>query len=312
MAERSWYIVVAGKQEGPFPDAQLRALITSGRVTADTLVWADGMAEWQRAGDVPGLIVAPPPPQPGPPPAPLPGSERWPAVNRGSTSAATPAGTVEGSLNTDFSVFGLFGRVLLVAIGTLLVIPAPWVMTSFYRWLISHIRAPQIPAVGFAGQPGDIWWAFILLGLCSYAGLPGAHEAKPHAHVLPLLLIPVQAALSWVVIKWVVSKITSNGQSLGLQFTGSVIGYIGWTLLLYVSFITIIGWAWVMTAWMRWNAANIQGTPGPVIFTAKGFGVLWRTLAFGLGCIFIIPIPWLIHWYTRWYISQFAIASRVA
>jgi hypothetical protein len=313
MAERSWFIVMAGKQEGPFPESQLRAFIASGRVTAETLIWSDGMAEWQRAGEVPGLIAAASPPPPRPPPTPLPGSTRWPAVNRGGSPASAPAGAVGGSLSADFSVFGLFGRALLVVIGTLFIIPAPWVMTSFYRWFISHIRAPQILAPGFAGQPGDIWWAFILIALCSYAGLPEAHaHAKEQFHLLPLLIIPAQAALGWVVLRWLVAKITSAGQLLGLQFNGSVIGYIGWTLLLYVSFITIIGWAWVTTAWMRWIAANVHGTPGPVVFNASGWSVLWRTFAVGLGCMFIIPIPWLIHWYARWYVSQFAIAARPA
>jgi hypothetical protein len=305
MAERSWYIVIAGKQEGPFPESQLRTYIAEGRVTADTLIWSDGMAEWQRAGDVPGLVGAAPPPSPGgPPPTPLPGSARWPAVNAATSSEA---------LSSDFSVFGLFGRALLVAIGTLFVIPAPWVMTSFYRWFISHIRAPQIPAPSFTGKPGDIWWVFILLALCSYASLPEAHAApKEHVHLLPLLLIPAQAALACLVLKWIVANISSSGQPLALRFNGSIIGYIGWTLLLYVSFVTIIGWAWVTTAWMRWIANNIQGTPGPVVFTASGWGVLWRTFAFAFGCLFIIPIPWLIHWFARWYISQFAIARRAA
>lgn len=99
---------------------------------------------------------------------------------------------------------------------------------------------------------------------------------------------------------------------MGLRFTGGVGGYIGWTLFLAISFITIIGWAWVATAWTRWIAAHIEGTPGPVVFTASGWDLLWRSLAFGLGSIFIIPIPWLLHWYARWYISQFAIGTRAA
>lgn len=163
-------------------------------------------------------------------------------------------------------------------------------MTSFYRWFIEHVRVPRIPNLGFAGKPGDIWWVFILIALCSYASIPEAH-AHPHAHVhyLPLLLIPIEAALGWLVLRWLVANITSEGQPMSLRFNGDVWTYIGWSLLLYLSFITIIGWAWVTTAWMRWNVRHIEGTPGPVVFAAKGWQVLWRTLAFGLGCIFIIP-----------------------
>ncbi len=40
MAERSWYIASDGRQEGPFPETEIRAFIAAGRVTAETLVWS--------------------------------------------------------------------------------------------------------------------------------------------------------------------------------------------------------------------------------------------------------------------------------
>ncbi len=299
MADRSWYIASDGKQEGPFPETDIRAFIAAGRVTAETLVWSEGMTAWQRAGDFSSLFTTAPPP----PSAPLPGSTQW----AGASAAGEP-------VTADFSVFGLFGRLLLVVIGVLFVIPAPWVMAAFYRWLVSHLRVPQIPSLRFIGKVGDIWWVFILMALCAYAGLPEAAHAAPkeHVHALPILLLPIQAILSWLVLRWIIGKITSAGQPLAMHFNGSVLGYIGWTLLLYISFVTIIGWAWVTTAMMRWIASNIDGTPGPVVFNASGWQVLWRTFALSLGCIFIIPIPWLLHWYARWYVSQFAIGTRAA
>ena len=51
--------------------------------------------------------------------------------------------------------------------------------------------------------------------------------------------------------RWIASNLSSNGQQLPIAFNGSALGYVGWQVLLYVSFITIIGWAWVITAWMR-------------------------------------------------------------
>ena len=38
--------------------------------------------------------------------------------------------------------------------------------------------------------------------------------------------------------------------------------------------------------------------------------ILWRTLVFALGCVLFIPIPWMLRWYTRWYVSQFALVER--
>ena len=140
-------------------------------------------------------------------------------------------------------------------------------------------------------------------------------DSNGHVHeamFLPYLLIPVKAVLSWYVLRWVIEKITAQGQPLGLRFTGGAAATSAGRCSSAISFITIIGWAWVATAWTRWIAGHIEGTPGPVVFAASGWDLLWRSLAFGLGSIFIIPIPWLLHWYVRWYVSQFAIASRGA
>jgi len=43
----NWYYVSEGKQAGPFDDAQLDVLVNSGQVGAETLVWREGMANWQ-------------------------------------------------------------------------------------------------------------------------------------------------------------------------------------------------------------------------------------------------------------------------
>src|SRR3979409_1494587 len=56
MSNRSWFYASDGQQQGPYPEAQLRDLITRGTVRADTLVWTEGMAGWQKAGDIPGMV----------------------------------------------------------------------------------------------------------------------------------------------------------------------------------------------------------------------------------------------------------------
>src|SRR5258705_4477696 len=57
MSNRSWFYASNGQQQGPFPEAQLRDLMTRGTVGADTLVWTEGMSGWQRAGEIPGLVA---------------------------------------------------------------------------------------------------------------------------------------------------------------------------------------------------------------------------------------------------------------
>jgi hypothetical protein len=294
MAERSWYIANAGTQEGPYSEAQLLNLIAAGQVNADTLVWTDGMAAWQRAGDIPGLMAS----GHGVPSRPLPGGASWPDVHPGGAA-----------VTADFGVWALLGRILLAGIGLVLVVPAPWAMTSYYRWFIAHLQVPTIPGLGFAGQPGDIWWVFVLTGLLTYAGAPHAHH---HVHNLRFLVLIIEPALSWLIIRWVVENLTSEGQPLAASFAGSVWGFIGWNLLLYLSFITIIGWAWVTTAFLRWVCRNVTQATRTVSFDASGWQVLWRTIVFVLAAIFIIPIPWMLHWYVRWYVSQFSVAEKAA
>jgi len=43
----NWYYVEAGQQAGPVDDVQLEELVGSGRIQPETLVWHEGMAEWE-------------------------------------------------------------------------------------------------------------------------------------------------------------------------------------------------------------------------------------------------------------------------
>jgi uncharacterized RDD family membrane protein YckC len=48
----NWYYVEQGKQTGPASDEQFNALVQNGTITADTLIWREGMAEWMPYGQV--------------------------------------------------------------------------------------------------------------------------------------------------------------------------------------------------------------------------------------------------------------------
>jgi len=43
----NWYYSKAGQQAGPVDEAQLDALLSSGQIDSETLVWREGMANWQ-------------------------------------------------------------------------------------------------------------------------------------------------------------------------------------------------------------------------------------------------------------------------
>ena len=71
MSETSWYVAVAGRQEGPFDEATLIARIRSGALGRDAHVFRAGMPAWVAVTSVPQLAAAfpgagaPPPPPPG-------------------------------------------------------------------------------------------------------------------------------------------------------------------------------------------------------------------------------------------------------
>ncbi len=279
MTDRSWFFAHQGKQQGPYPEAQFHDFLARGIVNADTLVWTEGMTGWQEARHIPGLLSG----AGGPP--------------------AVPGG--EGPLSLEVGPWPLLGRSLLFVLGVVLVIPAPWVATSYYRWITSRVHVPGRPDFAFTGQVGDLWYVFVAIGLIGDSGLTGI----PY---IQFILVPVQAFLSWMAVRWIAANLSSNGERLPVAFEGSVLGYVGWQLLMYLSFITIIGWAWVTTAWMRWICRNVSGTRREIVFSATGLEMLWRTLVMTLGCAVLIPIPWVMRWYLRWYVSQFALVERTA
>src|SRR5215472_12887653 len=107
MSNRSWFFAANGQQQGPYPEAQFRDLIARGAVNMQTLVWSEGMAGWQKAGEVPGLMgsgMAPP------------------AFPQGGAVMST-GGYGDGPLSLDIGLWGFLGWSILFVIGILLVIP---------------------------------------------------------------------------------------------------------------------------------------------------------------------------------------------
>lgn len=51
----SYMLAINGQQYGPFNSQQLQQMVQSGQLTAQTLVWCQGMAAWEMAGNRPDL-----------------------------------------------------------------------------------------------------------------------------------------------------------------------------------------------------------------------------------------------------------------
>jgi membrane protease subunit (stomatin/prohibitin family) len=64
----SYFLALDGVQQGPFDMAALQGHAAAGRLTRETLVWTQGMANWAKAGeraDLAGCFPEAPPPLPG-------------------------------------------------------------------------------------------------------------------------------------------------------------------------------------------------------------------------------------------------------
>lgn len=53
--EPRWMYVYNEKRLGPVPESELRALLSQGRVSVDSLVWTEGWPDWVAACDVPNF-----------------------------------------------------------------------------------------------------------------------------------------------------------------------------------------------------------------------------------------------------------------
>ena len=285
MSNENWFFAADGKQQGPYPEAQFREFMARGIVTAETLVWTEGMAGWQKAGEIPGLLAS---------------SGNPPSLSEGRD------GYGGGALSLDFGIWEFVWRGFVLLLGLITIIPAPWAIVWYLKWIVSKVEVPRRPNLSFTGRAltfAGWYFGFIVLAIA---------VAAIGSQALDNLLGLVQIALYWLFLRWFVANLASNAVPLGLSFSGSLWAYLGWTLLTVLSIITIIGWAWVYAAQLRWICRNIQGTRRQVVFKGTGLQYLWRIIVVVLLSSLIIPIPWVFRWIMRWQASQTELVERSA
>jgi hypothetical protein len=286
MADAYYYVDDSVQQQGPVAADEIIGLIRRGTVRAETLTWTAGMSDWARADAVPAFALAfaaaPPP-----------------LRQRAAAVASTPVGLLTGA----FPAWGLFWRSVVLALGIIFVLPAPWAGVWFYKWFASKVILPGGRPLRLQGQVGEIWWLFVGFGLAQWIGptLDAALDVRWGGALSSLLGV----VFGWALVGWFCAHVETEDGAMKIAFTGGVLPYIGWSLLVAVSFVTVIGWAWALKYFLRWICARIEGAPH-FAFNAGGFAILWRALVFSLCSILVIPIPWLLKWYGNWMISQFS------
>lgn len=135
-----WFYAAGSERVGPFSDAQMAALVRSGAVAKETLVWREGMDSWLPAG---GAFPEPhASPHPVLPPIPGTGSSRpsVPLSRGGERPAAAPS---------DFSPGEILGRVR-----------AHWALLSLRQKVATLVAAVSVLV---AWQLAGAWQGYALL-----------------------------------------------------------------------------------------------------------------------------------------------------
>ena len=58
-ADTKWYYVEKHERKGPVSFENLQQLVAKGTITFETLVWKEGMQDWEKASVIKGLIRQP-------------------------------------------------------------------------------------------------------------------------------------------------------------------------------------------------------------------------------------------------------------
>lgn len=197
----------------------------------------------------------------------------------------------------------LLGTGIIAFILMILIIPYGWAVSLLSGWYVNGLTFNDGRTATFTGSGSQIWYYGILTLLTGFL------------NVIPviggiigwLVTMRIQLAL----VRWFFSHIElSTGHTL--WFEGKYWPFVGWYFLWAVSLITIIGWAWVAAAWVRWLCRNVDMGQEHLEFEGTGVEFLWRGIVVFLGSILIITIPWLAVWYIGWITRNVSIHPGLA
>jgi uncharacterized membrane protein YjgN (DUF898 family) len=197
---------------------------------------------------------------------------------------------------------------LMVAwlLSIVLAIAGVWLFEAACRWFCRNLRFSDGTTADFSGRGAEVrpWWAiWVLAG--RRRGLGGIPEDLLQ---LALYFLGLWATLN--VFGWFVAHVElSSGRRF--CFTGAYAELLGWQVMLALSVVTLIGWAWILAAMFRWMARSSGNRDEALQFHGLGHQILWRTLVAMLLCIPLVTIPFAWLWYMRWLVQNTTIVGQV-
>jgi hypothetical protein len=197
------------------------------------------------------------------------------------------------------------GYSLLAGVLCLVLVPAAWGVAAFVSWWTGRLVFADGTGAVFEGRPGRVWPLFtalvflaLLPGVVAAAASHGGRSTGLQL-VLALALLPLVAAVKLPLYRWIIEHIRLEPGGAP-RFTGRYPAYLGFAAALVLSYFTIIGWAWVAVAMVRWFCRHVRGEGYAVAFAGTGWGLLWRSLVWLVGMVFVLPIPWVLRSMYAW------------
>jgi len=240
----NWHYAVGGQQQGPVDDAQLDALIQAGTVNADTLVWREGMANWQ-----PLRQVKP--------------------SGAGSTAPAAPPVAVGGAPSAGEVVCAECGNIFTkdnaIQYGT------TWVCASCKPVFLQRMREGASPSVASLGMVG--------MGNVHYAGFWIRFVAK----FIDWIVAAVIIGIPFVILLFGVIS-TSPRQPPGLAQVGLQFALQFFAMLVGVAYNTFMIGKWGATLGKMAVGIRVVSPEGQPITYMRAFGRAWADLLSGMVC----------------------------
>ncbi|MBI5524483.1 MAG: DUF4339 domain-containing protein [Desulfarculus sp.] len=232
---RSWYYVINNAQSGPVGAQEITALIQSGRITRDTLVWSEGMATWLPAGQTelaPQFAQVPPP------------MARPPQANNGAEGQAASIGAC---LSEAFGLIKkypgpfLLGNIVFMIISSF---TGGLLIGNWYAGVMLMVRKAR------AGEPvefGDIFKGFDRFGLVLGAGLIFSFAVG-----LGMLFFIIPGLLAGAYLLYVVPLVALEEMSIGdaIKASGKMVEGHLWNHALFLFVISLVGLSGVILCYV--------------------------------------------------------------
>jgi Double zinc ribbon len=234
-----------------------------------------------------------------------------------STQKRAAEPTLQGVGNPSFSgrgsdIFSIAGLKMLLWYVSIVGIPVGWIYTL--RWMIKNINLPGGPQLSFKGTASDAYGYFVIMFAFSLINRLDPTKWEVFSDTDPALfglgalvvwvgLLAAQGFLYWHMYKWVCANVVSTSGTQ-MTFGGGPWQYVGWTVLQVLSIFTVVGWAWVQTAFFRWQLKRTHTSNIHLGFRGSGFGLLWRTVGATAVSVLILPLPWVVAYMYGWVIKN--------